>query len=93
MDKGTKVLLGSIALGIWMLVLLQGWTAMTMQQVAAEVQAVAEETASIHDHLEPAEDDDADESGARGRHRSRGPGAPAPPRVARTGADTSRSLQ
>ena len=51
-DRVTKVLLGAIAAGVWVLVLLQVANARTASDIAAEVRAIGADTQSIHEDMD-----------------------------------------
>jgi hypothetical protein len=52
-DRVTKVLLGLIAAGIWVMVLLQGVTTRRLGELNAEVTAIGVDTESIHEDIDP----------------------------------------
>jgi hypothetical protein len=79
-DKVTKLLLGSIAAGVWALVLLTGVTTSRLAELSAEVKAIGVDTERIHEDLDPSGDDEpASErtrQGARPDHAARPTAAP-----------------
>lgn len=62
------MLLGAIAAGIWALVLLQAWQAASVRELLTEVYAIGADTQAIHEDLDPAGSDDAEDSATRAPH-------------------------
>jgi hypothetical protein len=66
-DKVTKVLLGAIAAGVWVLVLLQASTGHKVDDIAAEVKAIGIDTQSIHEDMDASGDDEVEGGATRYR--------------------------
>ena len=74
-DRMTKLLLGAIAVGIWMLVLIEGTTTRVLRELQAEVTAIGVDTERIHEDIDPGGENEEEGAGARdSRHGDGEPG-------------------